>query len=73
MQADTWILGLRALISKWCDPRSIRSWRSHRDAQSCVNSPAGFMRRKCNLGLPDYATEFSQVSTFLYFEDISKF
>ncbi|KAJ4828795.1 hypothetical protein Tsubulata_010808 [Turnera subulata] len=60
-QADSWFIGLRAVIS-WCH-RSMPSLglRSQRVSQSCVNSPAGFMRRKYNLGIIEDATEFEQV------------
>lgn len=60
MQADSWILGLRVVISRYHHPRPYNSWRSCRGVQSCVNSPAGVIRRKCNLGLED-GSEFSQV------------
>ncbi|KAL5574147.1 hypothetical protein UlMin_023744 [Ulmus minor] len=60
-QAESWILGLRVLISRSNNSRPLNSLRSHRGAQSCVSSPAGFLRRKYNLGLLEDAAEFSQV------------
>lgn len=41
---------------------------SFRQVQSCLNSPAGPLRRKQNLGVMDDATEFSQVlKPYLFF------
>ncbi|KAK1384548.1 PH, RCC1 and FYVE domains-containing protein 1 [Heracleum sosnowskyi] len=61
-QADSWFLGLRAVISRSNRPRFFRTSESGRSAQSCVNSPAGYMRRKHNLGLSeDTTTRISQV------------
>ncbi|XP_015879928.3 PH, RCC1 and FYVE domains-containing protein 1 [Ziziphus jujuba] len=61
VQADSWILGLRVVISRCHHPRPFNSWRGCRGVQSCVNSPAGVIRRKCNLGLLEDGSEFSQV------------
>ena len=61
MQADAWILGLRVITSRSNHPRTFNSLRSHSGAQSCISSPAGFIRRKYNLGLSGDATEFSEV------------
>ncbi|XP_021823816.1 uncharacterized protein LOC110765074 isoform X3 [Prunus avium] len=60
-QCEYWILGLRALISRCRHPRPLSSLGSFRQVQSCLNSPAGPLRRKQNLGVMDDATEFSQV------------
>lgn len=61
MQADSWTLGLRVVIS-WChQPRPFNSWSRRRGVQSCVNSPAGVIQRKNNLGLLEDANQISQV------------
>lgn len=61
-QADSWFIGLRALISRSTHLRLFRTSESGRSAQSCVNSPAGYMRRKQNLGLSeDTTTRISKV------------
>ncbi|KAL5577255.1 hypothetical protein UlMin_018954, partial [Ulmus minor] len=59
-QAESWILGLRVLISRSNNSRPLSSLRSHRGAQSCVSSLAGFLRRKYNLGLSEDAAKFSK-------------
>ena len=58
MKADTWFLGLKALISR-C--RELGHSENRRGAQSCVNSPSSFLRRKCNMGLSKETTKMSQV------------
>ncbi|XP_022759394.1 PH, RCC1 and FYVE domains-containing protein 1 [Durio zibethinus] len=60
-QADSWFVGLRAVISRCNNGRSITALRSCRGAQSCISSPAGFIRRKHNLGLLENKSQFSQV------------
>ncbi|XP_015579305.1 PH, RCC1 and FYVE domains-containing protein 1 isoform X1 [Ricinus communis] len=60
-QADSWFIGLRAVISRCHRSRPLTALRSHRSAQSCVNSPAGYFRRKHNLGILEDDKEFSQV------------
>ncbi|KAL7192723.1 hypothetical protein ACSBR2_024524 [Camellia fascicularis] len=60
-QADSWCLGLRAVISRCHHSRLLVAPKTGRVAQSCVNSPAGYMRRKHNLGLSEETTKFSQV------------
>lgn len=60
-QADSWFIGLRAVISRCHRSRPICVLKNHRGAQSCVNSPAGFIRRKHNLGILEDDTELSQV------------
>ncbi|KAM7515922.1 hypothetical protein LguiA_005505 [Lonicera macranthoides] len=62
-QADSWFLGLRAVISRCQRPISLGTCENQRVAQSCVNSPAGFMRRKQNLGLSEEARRYSQVNS----------
>ncbi|KAG9129129.1 hypothetical protein Leryth_006397 [Lithospermum erythrorhizon] len=49
--AETWILGLRALMSRNYSPKLLDSFRNQRGSQSCINSPAGFSRRKEIRGL----------------------
>ncbi|PON75013.1 Rho GTPase activating protein [Parasponia andersonii] len=60
-QADAWILGLRVVTSRCHHSRPFNSLRSRRAAQSCISSPAGFIRRKYNLGLSEDTAEFSEV------------
>ncbi|KAK8694503.1 hypothetical protein V6N13_072052 [Hibiscus sabdariffa] len=61
-EADAWFLGLRAAISRSHSCRSVSALRNHnRGAQSCLSSPAGFIRRKHNLGLMEEKNQFSQV------------
>ncbi|CAK7338884.1 unnamed protein product [Dovyalis caffra] len=60
-QADSWFIGLRAVISRCHRSRPICVLKNNKGAQSCVNSPAGFIRRKHNLGILDDDTELSQV------------
>ncbi|KAJ6370767.1 hypothetical protein OIU77_001303 [Salix suchowensis] len=62
-QADSWFIGLRAVISRCHRSRPICVLKNHRGAQSCVNSPAGFIRRKHNLGILEDDTELSQVQS----------
>ncbi|XWS30621.1 hypothetical protein CRYUN_Cryun23aG0001500 [Craigia yunnanensis] len=60
-QADSWFVGLRAVISRCENCRSITALRSCRGPQSCISSPVGFIRRKHNLGLVEDKSQFSQV------------
>ncbi|KAB2004271.1 hypothetical protein ES319_D11G186400v1 [Gossypium barbadense] len=61
-QADAWFVGLRAAISRSHSCRSVTALRNcSRGAQSCLSSPAGFIRRKHNLGLVEDRNQFSQV------------
>ncbi|KAJ0246339.1 Brevis radix (BRX) domain-containing protein [Hirschfeldia incana] len=60
-QADSWFKGLRAVITKHHNSRSSVSLRTSRGAQSCINSPAGFIRRKQNLGLLEQTPDFTQI------------
>ncbi|CAH2065637.1 unnamed protein product [Thlaspi arvense] len=60
-QADSWFKGLRAVITKHHNARSSASLRTSRGAQSCINSPAGFLRRKQNLGLFEETPDFTQM------------
>ncbi|KAK3426462.1 hypothetical protein EUGRSUZ_F02909 [Eucalyptus grandis] len=60
-QADSWYLGLKTIISKCQHSRPFASFRSPSGVQTCVNSPAGFMRRKYNLGLLEDTAGFCQV------------
>ncbi|XP_050229612.1 PH, RCC1 and FYVE domains-containing protein 1 isoform X2 [Mercurialis annua] len=61
VQAVSWFTGLRALISRCHRSRPFAALKNYRSAQSCVNSPAGYMRRKHNLGILEDSKEFSQV------------
>ncbi|KAB1211373.1 Ultraviolet-B receptor UVR8 [Morella rubra] len=59
-QADCWYVGLRAIISRCHHPKPLsRSW-SRSGVQTCVNSPAGFFRRKHHLGLLEDSDKLSQ-------------
>ncbi|XP_059623288.1 PH, RCC1 and FYVE domains-containing protein 1 [Cornus florida] len=60
-EADSWFVGLRAVISRCHHPKSLGTLKIRRGALSCVNSPAGFTRRKHNLGLTEEITKYSQV------------
>ncbi|CAD5316404.1 unnamed protein product [Arabidopsis thaliana] len=60
-QADSWFKGLRAVITKLHNIRNSANLRTSRGAQSCINSPAGFMRRKQNLGLLEETPDFTQI------------
>ncbi|OVA14280.1 FYVE zinc finger [Macleaya cordata] len=60
-QAESWCVGLRALITRSHHSRPLGALRSHRGAQSCINSPVGYTRRKRNLGIVEDPTKFSQV------------
>ncbi|ESQ28613.1 hypothetical protein EUTSA_v10018066mg [Eutrema salsugineum] len=60
-QADSWFKGLRAVITKHHNARSSANLRTSRGAQSCINSPAGFIRRKQNLGLLEETPDFTQI------------
>ncbi|KAK6797763.1 hypothetical protein RDI58_005465 [Solanum bulbocastanum] len=61
MQAETWFVGLRAVISRTHRHRMVDSLKSKRGAHSCISSPAGYMRRKQNLGLSAKTIRLSQV------------
>ncbi|CAL5202789.1 unnamed protein product [Lathyrus oleraceus] len=60
-QAATWFVGLKAVISRFQQPKAFSSLRSCKGVQSCVSSPAGILRRKKNLGLLDDTSQFTQV------------
>ncbi|KFK41026.1 hypothetical protein AALP_AA2G075500 [Arabis alpina] len=60
-QADSWFKGLRAVITKHHNIRNSATLRASRGAQSCINSPAGFIRRKQNLGLLEESPDFTQI------------
>uniref|UniRef100_F6HFV9 PH, RCC1 and FYVE domains-containing protein 1 n=1 Tax=Vitis vinifera TaxID=29760 RepID=F6HFV9_VITVI len=60
-QADSWFLGLKAVISRCQHPRQLSTFRNCVGVQTCFNSPAGYFRRKHNLGLLEDTPKFSQV------------
>ncbi|XP_059297178.1 PH, RCC1 and FYVE domains-containing protein 1-like [Lycium ferocissimum] len=60
MQAATWFLGLRAVISR-SRHGLVENMKSKRGVQSCISSPVGYMRRKHNLGLSVKKSRISQV------------
>ncbi|KAI3712727.1 hypothetical protein L1987_71292 [Smallanthus sonchifolius] len=57
-QADSWFLGLKSLISKCQDFRHLEH---QKQAQSCMNSPTSFIRRRYNLGFQKEPTKAAQV------------
>ena len=66
-QADSWFLGLKSIISRSHHRRLFGTLKNQRWAQSCVNSPASYMRRKQILGITEETAKSSQVLiTFLY-------
>ncbi|CAH9094899.1 unnamed protein product [Cuscuta epithymum] len=55
MQAESWFLGLKALISKSHQNHrflGVEKPKHRRGAQSCINSPASCIRKRQILGLP---------------------
>ncbi|KAL2521966.1 Regulator of chromosome condensation (RCC1) family with FYVE zinc finger domain [Forsythia ovata] len=60
-QAETWFLGLRAVTSRSYCNGLLSTLKKRRGAQSCINSPAGFMRRKQILGILEEKIRSSQV------------
>ncbi|MFS8034361.1 putative chromatin regulator PHD family [Helianthus anomalus] len=58
-QADSWFLGLKALISR-CQ-NHFRQIEYQTRAQNCINSPTSFIRRKYNLGFQKETTKMAQV------------
>ncbi|XP_057500822.1 PH, RCC1 and FYVE domains-containing protein 1-like [Actinidia eriantha] len=60
VQADSWCLGLRAVISRCQHSRLLGAPKNRRGAQSCINSPASYMRRKHNLGISEETTKYSE-------------
>nr|XP_016447123.1 PREDICTED: uncharacterized protein LOC107772149 isoform X2 [Nicotiana tabacum] len=61
MQAETWFVGLRAVISRTHHHRVVDPLKSRKGTHSCISSPAGYMRRKQNLGLSAKTIRSSQV------------
>ncbi|VFR02557.1 unnamed protein product [Cuscuta campestris] len=63
MQAESWFVGLKALISKSHQNRfsGTERPRHRRGAQSCINSPASCVRRRQILGLPMEPVRSSKV------------
>ncbi|XP_072957683.1 PH, RCC1 and FYVE domains-containing protein 1 isoform X1 [Typha angustifolia] len=60
-QAESWFLGLTALISTSHHTRPLSDLRHNQWTSSCANSPAGFMRRRNKLGILQEPLKFSQV------------
>ncbi|XP_058179694.1 PH, RCC1 and FYVE domains-containing protein 1 [Rhododendron vialii] len=60
-QADSWCLGLRAVISRCHHSRLLGAPKHQRGTQSCIYSPASYMRRKHNLGISEETAKFSEV------------
>ncbi|KAK4710048.1 hypothetical protein R3W88_004561 [Solanum pinnatisectum] len=63
VQAATWFLGLRAVISR-SRHGLVEHMKSKRGVQSCISSPVGYLRRKHNLGFSLKKSRFSQVRSF---------
>ncbi|XP_055803444.1 PH, RCC1 and FYVE domains-containing protein 1-like [Solanum dulcamara] len=63
IQAATWFLGLRAVISR-SRHGLVDHIKSKRGVQSCISSPVGYLRRKHNLGFSVKKNRFSQVRSF---------
>ncbi|KAK4348041.1 hypothetical protein RND71_034380 [Anisodus tanguticus] len=61
MQAATWFLGLRAVISR-SRHGLVDQMKSKRGVQSCISNPVGYMRRKHNLGLSVKKADFLSLS-----------
>lgn len=59
-QADSWFLGLKSIISRSHHRRLFGTLKNQRWAQSCVNSPASYMRRKQILGITEETAKSSQ-------------
>ncbi|KAL3527388.1 hypothetical protein ACH5RR_012044 [Cinchona calisaya] len=60
-QADSWFLGLKSIISRSHHRKLFGTFRNQRGAQSCISSPASFMRMKQILGLSEETVKSSQV------------
>ncbi|KAJ6813091.1 uncharacterized protein M6B38_145385 [Iris pallida] len=60
-QAESWFLGLTALLSASLHPRTLSSLRIGRVAQSCASSPIGHVQRKYKLGPLQDSQKFLQV------------
>ncbi|KAL8472536.1 hypothetical protein ACS0TY_029661 [Phlomoides rotata] len=64
VQAESWFMGLRAIISRnKSNGVTADTLKKQRGAQSCINSPAAFMRRKHILGLSECKTTYSEVQS----------
>ncbi|PIA64005.1 hypothetical protein AQUCO_00201359v1 [Aquilegia coerulea] len=61
VQAESWLVGLRALVSRSYLNKPFATLKSWGGAKSCINSPVGYSRRKHNLGLSEDPTKYSQV------------
>lgn len=66
MQAESWFLGLRAVISRSRQNRLLGTGKHRRGAQSCINSPASYIRRRQILGLPEEMARSNQVLSCLF-------
>ncbi|XP_069150390.1 PH, RCC1 and FYVE domains-containing protein 1-like [Solanum lycopersicum] len=63
VQAATWFLGLRAVISR-SRHGLVDHMKNKRGVQSCISSPVGYLRRKHNLGFSLKKSRSSQVRSF---------
>nr|CAD1844662.1 unnamed protein product [Ananas comosus var. bracteatus] len=64
-QAESWFLGLTALVSASHHPKPSTELRNNRWASSCVNSPASYIKTKHKLGILQDPVKFSQ-ARYLY-------
>ncbi|XP_077246976.1 regulator of chromosome condensation (RCC1) family with FYVE zinc finger domain-containing protein [Tasmannia lanceolata] len=60
-QAESWFVGLTALVSRAHQTRHLANLRNGRGAHTCANSPVGHTRGKHNLGFLEDSAKFSQV------------
>ncbi|CAL9159873.1 unnamed protein product [Musa hybrid cultivar] len=60
-QAESWCLGLTALVSTSHQPRSLAHVRSSRWAHSCVNSPAKYAATNHRLGILQGSAKLAKV------------
>ncbi|KAI3445087.1 hypothetical protein Pfo_001752 [Paulownia fortunei] len=65
VQAESWFIGLRAVTFRNYCKGMVGSLKEQRGAQSCINCPAAFIRRKQILGLSEEKTRSSQMHNYL--------
>ncbi|THU73418.1 hypothetical protein C4D60_Mb04t22620 [Musa balbisiana] len=60
-QAESWRLGLTALVSASHQPRILANIRSSRWAHTCANSPVGYVATNHKLGLLQGSSKLAKV------------
>lgn len=60
-QAESWLLGLTALVSISYQPRPLTNLKKISETHSCINSPVGHIQRKHQLGFLRDSAKNSQV------------